>query len=786
MIGPARVGRPFARVGERLRVPLYRNGYALVLSSFLGSTLGLAYWLVAARSYSAEAVGIGAALIATMTLIGDLAQLNLKSALNRFLPTSGGAANRLVVSAYAISAILAVLGSLVFLFGLELWAPDLGVLVDRPDLALLFVAGAIAWTVFVLQDSVLVGIRKATWVPTENLVYSVAKIVALVAFAAAFPTLGVFLSWTLALPLVIVPLNLLIFRRLVPRHVRDTAGAAEPIVRRHVVRYVGGDYLAYLTWSATMGLMPLIVLQALGAEANAYFFVAWAMAYALYVISSGMGQAMIAEAALDGARLNEYARQAAAESARFVLPLVAILVLGAPLILGVMGPAYAQEGTTVLRLLALSAIPYILVSAAVNVARVQRRMTRVVVIYVSLCAGVIGLTWLLLEPMGITGVGVAWLTSQTAVAAVIAAPWIARWLAGRAPSRLLRPALAVRDRLGAMVGRRAAVRRLRAAASALPVEAVGGVRSAEPLGGGAGEVAVGRITTDDGARIVKVALSPEGDAALARNRDRLVELLADARLGVSLDLIPRPLATGELDGRRVEVEQARPGISLAHLLGRSDDPAPLAAAVAAISAIHHATATRAPITHDDLAAWIDRPCALLRERLDGARWLADLAPEVDRLAGELRGALASRTVTTTLIHGDYTPHNVLINPATGIVTGIVDWDQAAVGLPEIDLVHLAVAARAQRTRREFGEVIARLIAGDQPLIRELGAAAPDDRRYAVGTRALVLIAWLAHVRANLGKAAGYGGDSVWGRRNVRPVLLALGDAGTRRRTGSES
>ena len=49
-------------VRDRLRSPLHRNGYALVASSAVTSVLGLAYWIVAARAYSTEAVGVCAAL----------------------------------------------------------------------------------------------------------------------------------------------------------------------------------------------------------------------------------------------------------------------------------------------------------------------------------------------------------------------------------------------------------------------------------------------------------------------------------------------------------------------------------------------------------------------------------------------------------------------------------------------------------------------------------------------------------------------------------------------------
>src|SRR5437016_588970 len=44
-----------------LRLPLFRNGYALLFGSAATSGLGLLYWVFAARFYPAELVGINSA-----------------------------------------------------------------------------------------------------------------------------------------------------------------------------------------------------------------------------------------------------------------------------------------------------------------------------------------------------------------------------------------------------------------------------------------------------------------------------------------------------------------------------------------------------------------------------------------------------------------------------------------------------------------------------------------------------------------------------------------------------
>ena len=205
-----RTGHAADRLRIRAKLPLYRNGYALIASSAVTSALGLVYWTVAARLYDARAIGVSAALIAAVTLLANLAQLNLKSALNRFLPTAGAGAGRLVLSAYALAVAVAMVTGAVFLAGLPVWSPELAWLLDRPALALWFVAATVTWTIFVLQDGALAGLRQALWVPAENATFAVAKILLLLALAATMPTLGVFVSWTAPILVLIVPVLSLI------------------------------------------------------------------------------------------------------------------------------------------------------------------------------------------------------------------------------------------------------------------------------------------------------------------------------------------------------------------------------------------------------------------------------------------------------------------------------------------------------------------------------------------------------------------------------------------------
>src|SRR5690349_16881766 len=124
---------------SHLRKPLYRNGYALMINAISTSILGVLYWIIAARFYSTEAVGVNSAAISTMTFLSTAARFYLDGALIRFLPRAGAKSTRLVQYTYLIGGLATAVFAAVFLFGLKIWAPALGYLSASVLVAVSFV-----------------------------------------------------------------------------------------------------------------------------------------------------------------------------------------------------------------------------------------------------------------------------------------------------------------------------------------------------------------------------------------------------------------------------------------------------------------------------------------------------------------------------------------------------------------------------------------------------------------------------------------------------------------------
>jgi O-antigen/teichoic acid export membrane protein len=398
--------------------PLSRNGYALIANSGATGALGLVYWLLMARLYPAVDVGRASAAYAAMNLLAGVTALNFNGALTRFIPQAGRQTRTLVVRAYAVSALASVGVTILFLLTISWWGPsysELGGFVT----GVAFTGCVVAWAIFTLQDSVLVGLRSAFWVLVENGVFGVVKFVLLVLLVTVLPGhLGIYVSWMLPVFVAVPLVNVLIFGRLVPRHTTATSDF-EPPTGRQIGRFLAGDYAGALCLLATGSLVPVVVAARLDIRSTAYFYMAWIIAAIVDMIGISMGMSLTVEGAFDAAALAVNGRKALRKMAWILLPGAGLVALLAPWGLRLFGPAYAAHGAPVLELLTIATLPRGVTELYLGALRAQSRATLVALIQAARCVLMLGLTVAATGVIGTIGAGVAVVASQAAIAAAI-------------------------------------------------------------------------------------------------------------------------------------------------------------------------------------------------------------------------------------------------------------------------------------------------------------------------------------------------------------------------------
>jgi O-antigen/teichoic acid export membrane protein len=790
------LSRARAALAAVLHSPLLRNGYALIMSAGLTSVLGLAFWAMAARLYTPEQVGVGAALISTMLTLGNISQLNLGNLLNRYLPSSGAGARRLVVAAYAVAATTATLLSTLAVVFISHFVAELSFLREQPLSAVAFVVATAAWTLFALQDSVLAGLRRATVVPIENTLFSTAKLLLLALFAgSSLIGSGLYAAWVLPLPLLLALINWLIFFRLLPQH--GIGGGTVPD-RRAIARYFGWDYVGTLASMTAMGIAPLVVLHYSSAVDLAVYYISWEIAYSVYLISRSMGISLLAEVAFDRSRLHRLAIDAMIYTMAPLAMAVALLLVGASLLLPLLGAQYSESSPAMLRLLAVSCLPWSLVTLMLAVARATGRTQVVAIAQVATLTIVLGLGIPLVIAYGAAGMAAAWLIAHCVIATGLIADLSSRLgPAGRID--LVLRFLSALARLWSAVSPRKRTQ------SSPPLETcIAGFCATMGLTAPdaravrefrrESDVRTGIFETagpDVDRLVFKTSTSPEGRAALTRHITRSQSIAGEPAL-TGLDFtLSRIIASHTHPSAVSLVERAWMGDDGRATLAVHGRHFPaLARAMGAISEMHGRTATMRSIDEAWMHHWIDRGCdAVMSSR---SFLMGDIAraEALRAFQKQQRQFWSGRALPLGLGHGDFSPGNLLFvngkDKSDIRLSAIIDWEAASSDSPPgLDEIFLLLTARAQRSGEELGFAVRHLLEDPslspeevQPMMASRAAmdAAYGSFMDPAVLRALCGLAWWRHIAGNVTKSSRFTGNALWVAINIDRVLAWYGDS----------
>jgi O-antigen/teichoic acid export membrane protein len=397
-----------------LRTPLYRDALALLLNSGVTSLIGVAYWTLAARLTPPEVVGLNAALISAMMALASLSHLGLVGALSGFLPRAGAATGALVRRAYALAAVLALVFATAFVVAAPHFSGQLRDL-ERPGLAAVFVAAVLTWSLFALQDSVLTGLGRAVWIPLENIIYSGAKLVLVLALAASLGGYGILVSWVVPAALAVVPVSLAVFKIFIPSHLE--AYGTEPARGTHLFRrFVASDGLGMVLAQMLSALFPILVMEQAGAETAGRFYIPWMLAQSLDLVAINVGMSLTVQGAHTQDQLPSIFRRVLLRTLAPVGLLVAVAMVAAPLVLTLFGAGYANASVETFRLLLVGSLLRVVITLAICAAWAERRPSRVVALQAALTVLVLPLAWRLTPGLGATGAALAWTIGQAAVA----------------------------------------------------------------------------------------------------------------------------------------------------------------------------------------------------------------------------------------------------------------------------------------------------------------------------------------------------------------------------------
>lgn len=340
MTKPFQLVRPFAALWQAHRV-LLGNALGMAGASVATAVLGFAYWLIAARSFPPETVGIVSATIASMGFLGLVGDLGLGTAMMGNVGRFPGCAGALVGTALLLAALCSAALALCYIALLAGHSQELGAVAGTPLGAGIYVAGVAITGALLVFDQALMGMLLGRLQFWRNVAFASVKLALLAALALAHAgdaTLF-FATWVVG--------QVASMLLLAARHWRRRAGWLQrpsPRLMQGMGPAVVSHHALNLATQAPGLLLPVLVTYMLSARVNAAFFTAWTLMGVAFLVPASLTTSLYAVIARDAAALARKMRFTLRASLLFSALTIAGCVLLGGLVLRIFNPDYAIAG----------------------------------------------------------------------------------------------------------------------------------------------------------------------------------------------------------------------------------------------------------------------------------------------------------------------------------------------------------------------------------------------------------------------------------------------------------
>lgn len=374
--------------------------------------------MLAARLYSSEEVGLATALISSAGIIVSLSSFGLGTGIMRFLPRSVER-SALLNSVWIISMASALIFGTIFLAGIDIFSPALGSL-KKPWFIAIFLLFLIFQISAGLLSSSLIALRKAEYSFAQNLGLGL-RIILLIPLTFA-GVMGIFGSLGIAFAVTSIMGTYLLYKLGI---------AISPILKKNVIREIIhfslANYTADFLNIAESSILPILILNLIGAKEAAYFYVAFSIASLLYAVPNSMFMSMFIEGS-HGEPLRKNMLKSFAAVGAIMIPAGIVIYFFGDVLLSLFNREYSENAFEILRLLVLSAVFVTFNSMFIAVKRIQGDIKPLIAVNALLFISTVLFGYIFMRQYGIFGIGLGWMAGQGVTAAVAGAiVWKEKW-----------------------------------------------------------------------------------------------------------------------------------------------------------------------------------------------------------------------------------------------------------------------------------------------------------------------------------------------------------------------
>jgi O-antigen/teichoic acid export membrane protein len=393
------------------RNPIFVNSGFLIANSILGSFLGFIFWMLAARFFPTSAVGVGTAYFSTINLLSFLGDLGISVAVIRFAPGMKSKRDEFINSSFIFEILGTLFFIIVFSVGLNIFAPGLKAISASSFIFGIFIISSLLFSLAQFIDSLFVAFQTTQYLFFRNLTARILSVIFLLLFKNGNGINSIIFSVGLGI-LISFLISAFAF---VPKAIRGFQFGLTFTwsLIWEKASYSLSNYFSLFMWNLPTLVYPLLIINLLGASANAFFYMSWMIANVLYIIPTSVSTSSLAEASNQATLDHQVIWKPMALTLIGLIPVViGMIALSGP-ILNLFGRSYEAAGRILLIYLIIAVFPYTINSFLITYYRVILDTANLIIISSVISLLSLGFIVVLGLAYGLEGIGLGWLAAQT-------------------------------------------------------------------------------------------------------------------------------------------------------------------------------------------------------------------------------------------------------------------------------------------------------------------------------------------------------------------------------------
>lgn len=412
---------------------LYRDAGSMAVSNVANAILGMGFWALAAVMFPPEQLGVMTAILAVITATSVVLATGIGDAYTALLPAVGPARRSIYRRGQRVFMVLAAVTAVGAAIATTTALPQAH---RSVAVGVLVAVGIVAWSAFSLQNSTLISLGRARWLPAANIAAGTAKIALLPAIALTLNWHSVELAFIVSASAVVLVLRPAIHRIIntgceLPTTATLSANQAAHAFNKLVTQTITSSGLSLGVLTVT----PFLVTVIAGPAQGALFALSLTIVQILDMVAAALGLSLVVHASSTPEDGNAMARAILVRSMIIIVAGAVAIIAVVPVVLRLVNPMYGEMGAVgVIAALCAGSVIRVIYIVWSGLQRARRKMKMLLILNFITASMLLLIIPSLAGRYGALGGALAVLIPQT----VLSAGAVVHFLATRRESRAMR------------------------------------------------------------------------------------------------------------------------------------------------------------------------------------------------------------------------------------------------------------------------------------------------------------------------------------------------------------